>query len=195
MLVVFSGLSAGAIHVVSGPDHLAALAPLAVDDPDRGAKLGFRWGLGHGLGALLLGLLGLIAKQLLDIEAVSGGAEALVGFVLIGVGLWTWRNAGRPTVSHHHERATFLVGMLHGVAGTGHLLAVVPSMALEPAAAVVYLFAYLAAAVGVMTAVGAGLGRVAGLLEGPGAVRFLKAMSVLAIVVGLYWIALAGGLV
>mgnify|MGYP003315356662 CR=1 FL=1 len=49
MLTILSGLVAGAAHVVTGPDHLAALAPIAVQEPARAAKLGFRWGLGLSL--------------------------------------------------------------------------------------------------------------------------------------------------
>ena len=59
MLLIFTGLSAGALHVVSGPDHLAVVAPLVAENPSKGFQLGFRWGLGHGLGVVILGLLGM----------------------------------------------------------------------------------------------------------------------------------------
>ena len=42
MLTAFSGLIAGAAHVITGPDHLAAVAPIAVDDPRRATRLGFQ---------------------------------------------------------------------------------------------------------------------------------------------------------
>ena len=88
MLTILSGLVAGAAHVVTGPDHLAALAPIAVQDPGRAAKLGFRWGLGHGIGVLLLGLLGMFARDWVAVEALSTWAEVCVGFVLVIVGGW-----------------------------------------------------------------------------------------------------------
>ena len=50
MLLILTGLSAGALHVLSGPDHLAVVAPLVAEKPSKGLQLGFKWGLGHGLG-------------------------------------------------------------------------------------------------------------------------------------------------
>ena len=35
MLLIFAGLSAGALHVVSGPDHLAVVAPLVAKSFQR----------------------------------------------------------------------------------------------------------------------------------------------------------------
>ena len=71
MLTILSGLAAGAAHVVTGPDHLAALAPIAVQDPGRAARLGLRWGLGHGLGVVVLGVIGMFARTWIDVGAVS----------------------------------------------------------------------------------------------------------------------------
>lgn len=191
MLVIVSGLSAGAAHVVSGPDHLAALAPMAVDAPRKAAGLGFRWGLGHGLGALSLGLLGVVARQAFDLHAISAWAEFLVGFALVGVGVWALYRSWRPGFHAHHGRQTFFVGMLHGVAGTGHLLAVIPSLALEPVDAVVYLLAYFISAVAVMTAFGAGLGRLVHRWP-PHRLSFLvRCTAVMAIAIGVAWIGLA----
>ena len=100
---MLTGLAAGAAHVFSGPDHLAALAPIAADDPARATRLGFRWGLGHGVGVGLLGALGIVTGSMLDIAWLSGWAEVLVGFVLVGVGLWALRRSHRMVVhSHHH---------------------------------------------------------------------------------------------
>lgn len=190
MLIVMSGLSAGALHVVSGPDHLAALAPMAVDAPDRAARLGFRWGLGHGLGALFLGLIGVVARHALELEAISSIAEFLVGFVLIGVGLWALRRVDAAH-THHHEGKTFLVGMLHGVAGTGHLLAVLPSLALSTPSAVAYLLAYFVAAVGAMTLFGAGLGRMVARWPAQHLRRLTVGTALAAILIGVVWIGLA----
>jgi hypothetical protein len=49
MMALLTGLFAGALHVLAGPDHLVALAPIAADKPRRALSLGLRWGLGHGL--------------------------------------------------------------------------------------------------------------------------------------------------
>ncbi|NVB42750.1 hydantoin utilization protein A [Pseudenhygromyxa sp. WMMC2535] len=212
-----SGLAAGMVHVVTGPDHLAAITPIALEDPRRAAGIGARWGLGHGLGALALGGVGILARQMIDIQAVSAWAEIAAGFTLIVIGLWALRRALRIVVhahphehageEHHHyhvhssakahgrgaahglhTHAAFFVGVLHGAAGTGHLFGVLPSLALEPAQAIVYLIAYFLAAVMAMTGVGALMGRWArdrGLLS---LRRTMLGASALAVLVGVFWV-------
>ncbi|MDD9934690.1 MAG: hypothetical protein OXT09_13865, partial [Myxococcales bacterium] len=104
MFSIITGFVAGALHVVSGPDHLAAMAPIAAHDPKRATVLGLKWGLGHGLGALLLGLLGVLARGAIDVEAVAGWSEFLVGFMLVGIGLWAFHRArGLVVHAHAHE--------------------------------------------------------------------------------------------
>src|SRR5207248_11148790 len=46
LLAALSGLAAGAVHVFSGPDHLAAIAPLSLNRSGRGWVSGARWALG-----------------------------------------------------------------------------------------------------------------------------------------------------
>lgn len=216
MLIVLSGLAAGAAHVVSGPDHLAAVAPLAAQDPKAGAALGLQWGLGHGLGAVSLGALGLIARGTFDLHALSAGAEFIVGFALIAVGLWALYRSRKVVVHAHehdhsatshdhihvhdgekaheatahasHSHAVLAVGALHGAAGTGHLLAVIPSLALPTSQAIVYLAAYFVAAVASMTAFGGLLGRVVG-AGSPDRVRWVvQGSSSLAVFIGVFWV-------
>lgn len=127
MTPVIAGLVAGSLHVVSGPDHLAALAPLAVDRPREGALIGARWGLGHGLGVAALGGLGLLARESLDIEAWSAAAEALVGLMLLAIGLWAIRRASGVMVhTHPHPHG--------GGDEHGHLHAHTGDAARDPAA-------------------------------------------------------------
>ena len=48
MLTVITGaLVSGLVHVLSGPDHLAAVAPLATASRERGWLAGWTWGIGH----------------------------------------------------------------------------------------------------------------------------------------------------
>ena len=44
MIVALTGIVAGIVHVLTGPDHLAAVAPLAVRRPKRAWLPGVRWG-------------------------------------------------------------------------------------------------------------------------------------------------------
>lgn len=228
MFALLSGLAAGAAHVVTGPDHLAALAPIAVDRPLHAMGLGLRWGLGHGIGVVALGGLGIGARHLINVDAISAWSEFIVGFMLIAMGLWAFRRATRMVVHAHghghsavsagdeggeegqgehahlhvhesarqhdaaahrgHAHAAFFVGMLHGAAGTGHLLGVLPSLALPTGQAVVYLSAYFVAAVLSMGLCGAMMGRFVQ-RWGQGALqRIMYGVSSAAVAIGAVWI-------
>ena len=93
MTLALAGLIAGFLHVLSGPDHLAAMAPYAVQGQRRAWRTGVRWGLGHTAGVLGVGLLALMFRDALHVEALSAWGERCVGFVLIGVGIWGMRAA------------------------------------------------------------------------------------------------------
>jgi len=98
MIQFLTGLLASSVHVVTGPDHLAAVTPLAIENRKKAWHIGLLWGIGHVLGMLLIGLLFLLFKELIDVEKISGYSEYLVGFVLIGIGIW----AIIKTVKHFH---------------------------------------------------------------------------------------------
>ena len=88
----FAGIIGATIHVLSGPDHLAAVTPLAIENKKRSWSVGLFWGLGHLTGMLLIGVLFLFFKELIPIEKISEHSEQLVGIVLIGIGIWAiWR--------------------------------------------------------------------------------------------------------
>jgi hypothetical protein len=225
MTPVLAGTLAGLLHVVSGPDHLVAVAPLAIHRPSVGARVGLSWGLGHATGVLVLGLGGVLARTMLAVQQLSSWSEVLVGGALVGIGGWAlWQSrkmvlhrhahrhvhgqvasedapgmhehlhvhAGHDAHSaaahRHHRRGAYAIGMLHGAAGTGHLLGVIPALALSPAQGLVYLVAYGAAAVGAMTGFGAVLG-IVGHRISPGLLSALmRICGGLAIVLGVYWI-------
>jgi ABC-type nickel/cobalt efflux system permease component RcnA len=159
MLVLFTGLAAGFLHVLSGPDHLAAVAPLAVRGHRRAWEAGLRWGLGHSAGVALVGLLALGLREVFPVDSVSARSERLVGVLLIGIGLWSARKAlrveihtrehahdggvhqhvhfhtpdrGHPHAAepHVHTHAAFGIGTLHGLAGSSHFVGMLPSLAL-----------------------------------------------------------------
>jgi NADH dehydrogenase FAD-containing subunit len=132
LALALAGLLAGFVHVLSGPDHLAAIAPYAVEGKTRAWKTGVRWGMGHSAGVLGVGLLALLARHALSLEALSAWAERGVGIVLIGIGAWGLRKAlalrSHDVSSHIHGREAFTVGTVHGLAGSSHLLGVLPAL-------------------------------------------------------------------
>lgn len=52
---VFTGFAAGGIHVVTGPDHVAAVAPPDIDPRSECWKAGLMWGIGHPMGGWVWG--------------------------------------------------------------------------------------------------------------------------------------------
>ena len=178
LISVLTGFAAGAVHVVGGADHLVAMAPFSLRKPWPAMRAGLAWGAGHSTGVVVLALVAIAFKDLAHIEAMSAWAEFLVGVALLVVGVLAVRTAfGLELHSHEHHHdddqphqhlhlhvrgqsnhrrhahAASGLGLLHGLAGASHLLAVIPALALPPLAAVGYLVAYLCGSIGAMLAV------------------------------------------
>lgn len=209
ILTAISGLVAGAFHVLSGPDHLAAVAPLAASDRGRSLRAGWTWGLGHAAGVMVVAALAVLLRDALPpIADISAWGERLVGGALIALGLWSLSHAARLRRTAHthgatrhehlhvrrgprwmrrlgHGHASFAVGVLHGVAGSSHFFGVLPALALPTATA---SFSYIAAF---------GLGTVVAMTAFAGLIgraelshhRLMTATGVAAIAVGCVWIA------
>jgi sulfite exporter TauE/SafE len=185
--IIVAGFMAGFLHVLAGPDHLAAVAPYAAVGRERAWLLGVRWGLGHAGGVLLVGLLSLLLREVLPIEALSSWSERAVGIVLIAIGIWGLRAALRKRLhthphdhdgdphahvhfhspgvahddpaAHRHGHAALAVGTLHGLAGSSHLLGVLPALALPTrAAAALYLTAFGLGTIAAMAAFSSAIG-------------------------------------
>lgn len=121
------------------PDHLAALSSLLArgssDDASgvgrRGLLLGAAWGLGHAAVLFLLGLLLLITRRSLPtwVDQVAG---LLVSALLLFFGALALHHAlvppaqpRAPKAQPRRLRRSFLVGMAHGLAGSGALATLV----------------------------------------------------------------------
>jgi sulfite exporter TauE/SafE len=158
MITALAGFAAGSIHVLSGPDHLAAVSPLALESNKPRWTIGFRWGLGHTGGVFLVGLIALASREVIPLDYISSISERLVGVVLIAIGVWGLHKAlfknvhthqhahdgtehvhihihGTPERhsqpdAHRHTHAAFAVGIIHGLAGSSHLLGVLPALLL-----------------------------------------------------------------
>ncbi len=133
MLSALTGMLLGAWHVVSGPDHLAAVTPLVLG-PDheraptpssgerRPSRIGLAWGLGHASGVWLVGLVLLAFDSLIPLDLVGVWSERIVGVAIVAVGGWgLWRvragwgrehEAGHE-LGHEHELG-------HGAHGHAH---------------------------------------------------------------------------
>ena len=214
-LIVFTGALAGLFHVLSGPDHLAAVAPLAVENGRRGWLAGWTWGFGHAAGVVLVALLGIALRDLLPpIEVLSAWGERVVGVALIAIGLWALRRALNiaPGAHHHgalahdhvhvhagpawarrvgHAHTSFLMGILHGIAGSSHFLGVLPALALPTrTAAVEYIGAFGIGTVVAMTAFAAVMGSAGARMHQRATLHkgMMLTAATLAIAVGGFWL-------
>lgn len=147
-------------------DHLAAIATLVEgDDEHRNpGVVGTSWGIGHSLTIVAVGLLFLVVGIRLP-EPVTMLFEAVVGAILIYLGVRMLADAlgidllhhthgdgephrhvrlGRSLFgSHHHlDGASFLVGIIHGFAGSGALVIVLVTTAPTMATALAFLAAF-----------------------------------------------------
>lgn len=105
MLISFpliAGLIASMLHVIMGPDHVAAILPFVIEAKRKAWKVGLFWGIGHIFGMLLIGLLFLFFKDLIPIESISNYSELLVGVVLVLIGLWAFYKIFTTKVEHKH---------------------------------------------------------------------------------------------
>ncbi|WP_457616448.1 hypothetical protein [Lutibacter sp.] len=99
---LLAGTIASMLHVISGPDHLAAVTPLIIETKKKSWKIGISWGLGHLSGMLIIGILFLFFKEFIPIELISSHSEQIVSFILIGVGLWSFYRINNEPKKHFH---------------------------------------------------------------------------------------------
>ncbi|HEY3158682.1 MAG TPA: hypothetical protein VGJ78_06950 [Vicinamibacterales bacterium] len=213
--IVLTGALAGLFHVLSGPDHLAAVAPLAVEDGRRGWFAGWTWGFGHASGVVVVALLAIAFRELLPpVDILSAWGERVVGVALIAIGLWALRRALNIAPGPHlhgavrhnhvyvhtgpawarrlgHAHASFCMGILHGIAGSSHFLGVLPALALPTrGAAIEYIAAFGVGTVVAMTAFAAIMGSAGARMHHRAALHrgMLLTAATLAIAVGGFWL-------
>jgi len=97
-----TGLTAAIVHVLSGPDHLAAVTPIVFDTRKKHWQIGFSWGTGHIIGMLLIGIVFYWFKEYIPVEKISAYGEKLVGVILIGIGLWAFYRINHDKKHHVH---------------------------------------------------------------------------------------------
>jgi hypothetical protein len=143
MVAALAGLGSGAIHAVSGPDHLLSLAPLSVGTGRRAWRVGLLWGLGHALGTLLCAAAVAMAAAALDLDVLSTYGDRLAGVALLvtgGMGLRRWLTHRAPydQTTHAGRRATtrnvLTIGFIHGMTGAAAVLMLLPAAVSSSAA-------------------------------------------------------------
>jgi sulfite exporter TauE/SafE len=149
MSVLGMGFLLGARHALDA-DHVVAVTTILSKRPSFRASgfIGFCWGSGHTLVLLLVGL-AVIALKITIPERLASAFEFLVGLMLVGLGVslaatiarerWHWHAHQHEGATHLHLHShdrredhqhqhwlggsakSFLVGMVHGLAGSAAL--------------------------------------------------------------------------
>ncbi len=208
------GLLVGIRHAFE-PDHLTAISNLVVEanDARRGALLGAIWGLGHTLSLLIVGIVLLVLGVVLP-TAVAAGFECAVALMLIVLGVRSIVRAARaidgPITAHRHRehehehaastahlhlgRTTFAwrplaIGLVHGLAGSGALTALVFAELPGNALRIAYITLFGAGSIAGMAiasgVAGASLGAIA---RGPRTRRSLALVTgIVSVAVGIGW--------
>lgn len=99
------GLTYAVLHVITGPDHMAAVIPMAIENKQKSWRVGLSWGFGHLTGMLLIGVLYIFLKSFLTdpiLDAFSTYSEQIVGVILIFIGLWAFYKLYKSTKQHQH---------------------------------------------------------------------------------------------
>lgn len=150
-LALFSGIALGFLHAFD-IDHIVAVSTFTGRNVNKwaAARMGAMWGLGHTVVLLLVGGI-LIVFRLSIPQVVQDWSEVFVGVLLVLLGLWTIRGVLRkrgihmhmhehdgsahahfhshqadPSHTHRHTHSLFALGAVHGFAGTGSVVVMIP---------------------------------------------------------------------
>lgn len=139
--VVMLGMMVGIFHAFDA-DHVVAMATLVNQKSKKRQvlKYAFKWGAGHGGILFVLGCLLAFVGFELPVWFVHY-SEIMVGLLLVYLGVRLWfflKSNSRSTgpnlpknvtqTNDKHDHAPLLIGMLHGVAGSAPVLALLPNM-------------------------------------------------------------------
>ena len=102
--LIATGFTLGLLHVLAGPDHLSALAALSVGSSWRAFTLGFRWGIGHSTGLVVVAVIFISMKGELDLRKIGRYCDLLVGLFMIGLGAFGVLGAIRTYREKHDKR-------------------------------------------------------------------------------------------
>lgn len=146
LFTLFLGFLLGLKHAFE-PDHVIAVSTITAEqkNPLKAVLVGTFWGLGHTTTLFIIGIIVLLLRVSIP-EKLSLSLEGLVGLMLIILGLRVLRqNESLHSHKHQHDKKehqhyhlagkkgyhrhhiSFMVGLIHGIAGSGALMLLVLS--------------------------------------------------------------------
>src|SRR5262245_19422507 len=125
LAIAFLGFLLGIRHAVD-PDHVVAVGTIATRTTSfrRAAAVGALWGIGHTLTILLVGG-GIILLRVVISPRVGLAMEFAVAIMLILLGLQYVTTARRSETPEPSSTRPFVVGMVHGMAGSAAVVLLV----------------------------------------------------------------------
>ena len=209
------GIAQGARHALE-PDHLAAVSTLAQERPGpRGGFLvGASWGVGHTLSLLLVG--GTLAAFEAELPVRAAAIfELLVAVMLVVLGVravWLSLQEGRAGHEHAHRHGPMqhvhaapvahlhagrwtlstrplVIGMVHGLAGSGAISALVLARLPGVASRLMFIALFGLGSILAMAAMSAVAGApLVGLRRAPvWAARLMLTAGLMSVGLGLWW--------
>jgi len=177
MNLCLNGFVGGALHGLTGPDHLAVLLPFSIGKSWSAWKTGFIWGLGHGLGLMLFGFISYFIKSFLpfDVLALAHWLDIIIGLSIMSIGimgvyevfaerkkfrgdkkddisLQEFEKKRKETHKMDSPKSVIMTGIIQGFSGSGHFLGVIPAIAIpEFLGASLYLLMFCLGTVLVMS--------------------------------------------
>lgn len=170
MMTVALGFTLGLSHALD-PDHLVAVSTLVSTQPTlrRASLVGTLWGLGHTTTLFLVGLF-VVGFKVAIPSYLALSMECVVGIVLVSLGVSVLGgHLRRPVHAHEHIhreilhrhfhsytvgeghdhthsvrrlRTSFLVGTVHGLAGSAALMLLVLTTIRTPILAMLYILLF-----------------------------------------------------
>lgn len=178
--IALLGLLLGIRHAVD-PDHVAAVGTIATRTTSfrRAAAVGALWGIGHTLTILLVGG-GIIALRVAISPRIGLAMEFAVAIMLILLGLQNVANARHGETRDPSSARPFVVGMVHGMAGSAAVVLLVLATVRDSLWAFAYLVLF-------------GLGTVVGMVIVTGIIAVPASLAVRRVHNARRWLTLASG--
>jgi high-affinity nickel-transport protein len=178
--VALLGLLLGIRHAVD-PDHVVAVGTIATRTSSfrRAATVGALWGVGHTLTILLVGG-GIIALRVAISPRIALAMEFAVAIMLILLGLQNVATARRDEPREPSSTRPFIVGMVHGMAGSAAVVLLILATVRDSMWAFGYLLLF-------------GLGTVVGMVIVTGIIAVPAELAVRRVRKARRWLTLASG--
>ncbi|OGE32157.1 hypothetical protein A3C59_00325 [Candidatus Daviesbacteria bacterium RIFCSPHIGHO2_02_FULL_36_13] len=140
LFTLFLGLLLGIKHAFEA-DHVLAVSTIASGqkNPFKAAVVGAFWGIGHTTTLFIIGIMVLLLRISIP-ESLGLLLEGLAGVMLIILGIRVFKN--KSSVNYHKHTTPFLIGLIHGLAGSGVLMILVLSTITELITGLYYILLF-----------------------------------------------------